>query len=61
MMEEKDAEPRRGPAGTTDERPRWEGPPENRPKGYEPARDDPKHAPDAVEQDQGKRPDRDQS
>ncbi len=28
-------------AGTTDQRPRWEGPPENRPRGYLPARDDP--------------------
>jgi len=30
-----------GAAGTTDQRPRWEGPPENRPRGYEPAEDDP--------------------
>jgi hypothetical protein len=27
--------------GTVDERPRWEGPPENRPRGYKPAKDDP--------------------
>lgn len=29
------------PAGTTDQRPRWEGPQENRPRGYKPAKDDP--------------------
>jgi len=28
-------------AGTTDQKPRWEGPPENRPRGYLPAKDDP--------------------
>ena len=28
--------------GTTDQRPRWEGPPENRPRGYKPAKDDPR-------------------
>ena len=28
-------------AGTTDQKPKWEGPPENRPRGYEPAVDDP--------------------
>lgn len=27
--------------GTTEDRPRWEGPPENRPRGYLPAEDDP--------------------
>jgi len=27
--------------GTTDQKPRWEGPPENRPRGYLPAKDDP--------------------
>ncbi len=27
--------------GTVDDRPRWEGPPENRPRGYRPAKDDP--------------------
>ena len=30
-----------GAPGTTDQRPRWEGPPENRPAGYKPAKDDP--------------------
>jgi len=30
-----------GKAGTTDQKPRWEGPPENRPAGYKPAKDDP--------------------
>jgi len=29
--------------GTTDQRPKWEGPPENRPRGYEPAEDAPDH------------------
>ena len=32
---------RDGAPGTTDQRPRWEGPPENRPRGYKPAKDDP--------------------
>lgn len=27
--------------GTTDQKPKWEGPPENRPHGYEPAVDNP--------------------
>ena len=30
-----------GAPGTTDQKPRWEGPPENRPRGYLPANDDP--------------------
>ena len=30
-----------GEPGTTDQWPRWEGPPENRPRGYLPAKDDP--------------------
>ena len=30
-----------GERGTTDPWPRWEGPPENRPRGYLPAKDDP--------------------
>ncbi|MCO5160974.1 MAG: hypothetical protein M9939_07545 [Mesorhizobium sp.] len=38
----------KGPAGTTDQRPRWEGPPENRPRGYLPAQDDPESEPDAA-------------
>lgn len=33
--------PRDGAPGTTDQSPRWEGPEENRPRGYLPARDDP--------------------
>ncbi|MCV0395311.1 MAG: hypothetical protein K5872_07760 [Rhizobiaceae bacterium] len=35
-------------AGTIDEKPRWEGPPENRPAGYRPAKDDPDTNPDAA-------------
>lgn len=34
--------------GTIDQRPRWEGPPENRPAGYLPAEDDPSEARDAA-------------
>lgn len=37
-----------GAAGTTDQKPRWEGPPENRPRGYLPAKDDPETKPDAA-------------
>lgn len=37
-----------GAPGTTDQRPRWEGPPENRPRGYLPPVDDPKRNPDAL-------------
>ena len=33
--------PRNGAPGTTDQKPRWEGPPESRPRGYLPAKDDP--------------------
>lgn len=33
--------PRDGAPGTTDQSPRWEGPEENRPRGYLPAVDDP--------------------
>jgi hypothetical protein len=33
--------PKDGKAGTTDQSPRWEGPQENRPRGYLPAADDP--------------------
>lgn len=37
-----DDKPRKGGApGTTDQWPRWEGPEENRPRGYLPAKDDP--------------------
>ncbi len=35
-------------AGTTDQVARWEGPPENRPRGYLPALDDPATTPDAT-------------
>jgi hypothetical protein len=34
--------------GTTDQLPRWEGPPENRPRGYLPAIDDPARDRDAA-------------
>lgn len=37
-----------GKPGTTDERPRWEGPPETRPRGYLPAKDDPERDRDAA-------------
>lgn len=30
-----------GAPGTTEQKPRWEGPPESRPWGYLPAKDDP--------------------
>lgn len=33
--------PREGAPGTTDQSPRWEGPQENTPRGYLPAKDDP--------------------
>lgn len=35
-------------AGTTDQKPKWEGPPENRPRGYEPATDNPARDRDAA-------------
>jgi hypothetical protein len=34
--------------GTSDQKPRWEGPPENRPPGYLPAKDDPDRDRDAA-------------
>ncbi|WP_181153538.1 hypothetical protein [Ochrobactrum vermis] len=34
--------------GTTDQKPKWEGPPGNRPRGYEPADDDPAKKRDAA-------------
>lgn len=37
-----------GKAGTTDQMPRWEGPEENRPRGYLPANDDPSPDRDAA-------------
>jgi uncharacterized membrane protein len=42
------ATPRNGAPGTTDQKPRWEGPPENRPPGYLPAKDDPDQDLDAA-------------
>ncbi|NEI72524.1 hypothetical protein GR212_23455 [Rhizobium lusitanum] len=33
--------PKDGAPGTTDQSPRWEGPQENTPKGYLPAKDNP--------------------
>jgi len=38
-------EPRDGKPGTTDQFPRWEGPEENRPSGYLPAKDNPEGQP----------------
>lgn len=40
--------PKNGAAGTTNQSPRWEGPKENRPNGYLPAKDDPEIDRDAV-------------
>lgn len=40
--------PKPGAAGTTDQWPRWEGPPENRPRGHLPAKDNPDTDPDAA-------------
>ncbi|TGQ63627.1 MAG: hypothetical protein E5V49_04295 [Mesorhizobium sp.] len=40
--------PRDGAPGTTDQKPRWEGPPEDRPAGYLPAEDDPDEDRDAA-------------
>ena len=40
--------PKDGAPGTTDQSPRWEGPPETRPRGYLPAKDDPSTDPDAA-------------
>lgn len=37
-----------GDAGTDEQKPRWEGPPENRPRGYLPAKDDPEKDRDAA-------------
>ncbi|MDR7141917.1 hypothetical protein [Rhizobium sp. BE258] len=39
--------PKDGAPGTTDQSPRWEGPQENTPPGYLPARDDPDRTKDA--------------
>ena len=40
--------PKDGKPGTTDQSPRWEGPQENRPRGYMPAKDNPDIDRDAV-------------
>ena len=40
--------PKDGASGTTDQSPRWEGPQENRPRGYLPAVDDPERDLDAA-------------
>ena len=40
--------PKDGAAGTTEQSPRWEGPQENRPRGYLPAKDNPDVDRDAV-------------
>ncbi|MBC8001086.1 MAG: hypothetical protein H7X97_00745 [Opitutaceae bacterium] len=40
--------PKDGKPGTSDQWPRWEGPPENKPKGYLPAKDDPDSDRDAA-------------
>jgi hypothetical protein len=40
--------PKPGPAGTTDQSPRWEGPEETRPSGYLPAVDNPETDRDAA-------------
>lgn len=42
------SKPRDGAPGTTDQSPRWEGPQQNRPRGYLPARDDPDEVRDAA-------------
>src|SRR5690606_12484334 len=39
---------RNGAPGTTDQKPRWEGPEETRPRGYLPAKDDPERDRDAA-------------
>lgn len=41
-------EPTEGKPGTTEQSPRWEGPPESRPSGYLPAKDNPNRDRDAV-------------
>jgi hypothetical protein len=47
-VEVREADRRQGDEGTTDQHPRWEGPPENRPGGYLPAVDDPARDKDAA-------------
>ncbi|MDM9625202.1 hypothetical protein QTL95_04790 [Rhizobium sp. S152] len=45
--------PTSGAAGTTDQSPRWEGPQENKPGGYLPAKDDPDRIRDANRETNG--------
>lgn len=40
--------PKNGAPGTTDQSPRWEGPQENTPRGYMPAKDNPNRDRDAL-------------
>ena len=40
--------PKNGPAGTSDQWPRWEGPKANKPRGYRPPKDDPDENRDAA-------------
>jgi hypothetical protein len=47
-MTRKQNPPESGQAGTTDQKPRWEGPKASRPRGYLPAVDDPDHDRDAA-------------
>ena len=42
------SKPKTGAPGTTEQSPRWEGPPENRPRGYLPPLDDPYRDEDAM-------------
>ena len=44
----RESDEQQGDEGTTDQLPRWEGPPENRPRGYLPASDDPASDRDAA-------------
>ncbi|WP_162894812.1 hypothetical protein [Rhizobium terrae] len=42
--------PKTGAPGTTAQSPRWEGPQENTPRGYLPAKDDPDRDRDALDE-----------
>ncbi len=52
--------PKAGAPGTTDQSPRWEGPQENTPRGYMPAKDHPDHDRDALGEN-NRDPSRDQA
>jgi uncharacterized membrane protein len=41
-------QPKTGAPGTTEQSPRWEGPAENKPRGYLPAKDNPAKKRDAA-------------